>query len=146
MRYLAMGPTNNTRYLGAALTPPLSRWHATVSRGMVVGHPGTLRVASPPPSAVPQHPGFLSNTGRHRSSDAPDFRLPAIYYEAGNGYGDHEHAPVSRISDNQMPVPARRPANVILSNQYRARLGGQRQIVQPQVVQTWRGMYGNTGG
>lgn len=146
MRYLAMGPTNNTRYLGTALTPPLSRWHATVSRGMVVGHPGTQWIPAPPPSAVPQNPGFLATSGRRRSSDAPNAFLPAIYYEAGSGYGNHEHAPVSRISDNQMPVPARRAANVILSNPYRARLGGQRQVVQPQVVQTWRGMYGNTGG
>ena len=145
MRFTAMGPTDNTRHLGSALTPPMSRHSLTVSRGMVCGNPGNRWIPAPPPAAVPQHPAFRVNQGVSRSSDAPNAFLPAIYYETSNGYGQHEHAPVSRISDNQMPVPAMRAPNVIKSDPYRARKGGQRQVVQPQVIQQWRGMYGNTG-
>jgi hypothetical protein len=148
MRYTVNAPTDTQgKYLGSALTPPLTRTAASwSSRGLVSGFPGTLPIRIGGPEAL--HPDFgdLVSGGTSYSQSAPDFILPALYREMGDGYGQHEHAPVSRISDNQMPVPAVRPANVLVSNPYRARMGGQRQVYQPQVVQSWRGMRGTTNG
>jgi hypothetical protein len=70
----------------------------------------------------------------------PNYWFPAIYFE--NDHPLHkEKAPVSINSDNQMPVPAGRPPQRVLFNPYKARKGGQRQVVQPQVVQRWKGMF-----
>lgn len=148
MRYLVMGPADNgTLHLGSALTPTLTR-QATgfQSKGRVFGRPGTERITAPPPAAVSQHYDNMANSGTSRSSDAPDWILPRLYYETGNAYGDHEHAPVARLSDNQMPIPATRPANVLVFNSYTPRKGGQRQVVQPQVIQQWRGLKGTING
>jgi hypothetical protein len=148
VRYTVNAPTGTGhRYLGSALTPPLIRPSiGYASRGRVSGHPGTLRIPMPAPPALHSGVNDLVNVGISRTSDAPPFFLPSVYYENGNAYGDHEHAPVSTRSDNQMPVPALRPANVLVFDPYRARLGGQRQVVQPQVVQRWLGMRGTPNG
>jgi hypothetical protein len=85
----------------------------------------------------------MANMGRMGGSKrAPQYWLPSLYRLAGK----QECAPVSRVSDNQMPIPAVRPANVIPSNPYVTRKGGQRQVIQPQVVQQWLGMRGTNGG
>jgi hypothetical protein len=135
-RYFAHGPTTGVPHIGAALTPP---YHAPsvpkISRGRVYGQPGTEAVRAPVPDAVPQHIDGLAFTGQHRSSDAPPVIFPALYWEAGNAYGDHEHAPVSIMSDNQMPVPAVVPPNVIVASPYYPpRIGGQAQVAQPQTM------------
>lgn len=86
----------------------------------------------------------LANVGTSHSSCSPDVILPPIYFE-NDPPALKEHAPVSRISDNQMPVPSMRAANVLKSSPYRARLGGQGQVVQPQVIPTWRPWRGMNG-
>ena len=143
MRYSVNAPTgtNETRrHIGSALTPRLTRpAGAWSSRGPIIGSPGTSRVSAPAPSAVPQTTIGMAAMGRSRSSDSPNFILPPLYWVAGS---DQEHAPVSRLSDNQMPIPAVRPVGVIVANPYVSRKGGNRQVVQPQVVQRWPGMNG----
>jgi hypothetical protein len=147
MRYHVLkpsGPGAPSRNMGSALTPGLTRpasgWS---SRCQVVGSPGTLRVPAPAPAAARAEATAMAAMGNQGGSHrAPQFILPSLYRIAGI----QEHAPVSRMSDNQMPVPALRPANVIPSNPYVTRKGGQRQVLQPQVVQQWLGMRGTNGG
>lgn len=147
MRYTVHAPADTGHYIGAALTPNMTRpavgWS---SRGRVVGYPGTLAVAAPPPDGLHRSFNDIANMGVSRSVDSPNVIFPPIYYEDGSAYGVKEHAPVARISDNQMPVPAVRPPNVLVFDAYKARHGGQRQVYQPQVIQQWRGMKGTSNG
>lgn len=147
MRYSVNAPTHTgeTAYhLGAALMPTLTRPAASwSSRGPIAGFPGTLGVVAPSPQGVPQERTGLANTGFHRSSDAPNRIYPSLYWVAG---ADQNRAPVSVKSDNQMPVPAVRPANVVVFDTFTTRKGGQRQVIQPQVIQKWLGMRGTNGG
>jgi hypothetical protein len=147
VRYAVHAPADTGHYIGAALTPTMTRpavgWS---SRGRVTGYPGTLAISAPRPEALHSGVNDLANSGISRSVDVPSVIFPPIYYENGNAYGDHEHAPVSRISDNQMPIPALRPANVIVFDAYQARQGGQRQVYQPQVMQQWKGLKGTPNG
>lgn len=147
MRYQVHVPNNTgetSYHLGAAFTPNITRTAASwSSRGPVAGFPGTLGIVAPTPPGVPNDVTAMANMGTHRSSNAPNRWYPSLYWAAGYR---QERAPVSRVSDNQMPVPAGRPVNVVASDPFRARIGGQRQVIQPQVVQRWLGMRGTTGG
>lgn len=148
MRYTVQAPNDTGgRYLGSVLLPGLTRPSVGYSsRGKVVGYPGTCAVPVAAPAAVSQYYDNMANSGTSRTIDAPLHIRPAIYFYAGNGYGDQERAPVARVSDDQMPVPALRPPNVIVANPYVARKGGQRQVYQPQVIQRWLGMRGTPNG
>jgi hypothetical protein len=147
MRYSVNAPTDTgetSYHLGSALTPHLTRPAASwSSRGPIAGFPGTMGIVAPSPQGVPQDVTAMASTGRSRSSDAPNRFYPSLYWVAG---ADQERAPVSVKSDNQMPVPAVRPANVVVFDTYTTRKGGQRQVIQPQVVQRWLGMRGTNSG
>ncbi len=145
MRYSVHAPTRGiTAHIGSALTPRMTRTYAGwSSRGPIYGQPGTQAV---PIYGVEAQPGpDLATVGTSFSSQAPNVIYPPLYWEASPAL-DKEKFPGSVFSDNQMPVPARRAPNVILADPYRARHGGQRQVYQPQVIQTWRGMRGTTNG
>lgn len=142
MRY-AVNTPDVGRYTGSALMPTFTRpAGAWSSRGPIVGNPGTRAIPAPAPRLDQGNVG-RANMGISRSSDAPNVIYPSLYWEASS---PHEHAPVSRVSDNQMPVPAVRPPNVIIAAPLRARKGGQRQVYQPQVVQSFPGMRGTNYG
>jgi hypothetical protein len=144
MRYLVHAPTKGVPYLGSVLTPRMTRTYAGwSSRGEIYGQPGTQAIGIKGPVAIHSGINDMANSGTYRSVDAPNVIYPPLYWEAAKV---KEHAPVSRISDNQMPVPAKRAPNVLISSPYRSRKGGQRQVYQPQVVQTWRGMKGTSNG
>lgn len=145
MRYEVNSPNDSGRYLGSALTPTYTRPAAAwSSRGPISGHPGTMAVPAPAPRLDQGNVGRAMQ-GISRSSDAPNRIYPSLYWEAA-APTEHEHARVSRTSDNQMPVPAVRPPNVIIAAPLRARKGGQRQVYQPQVIQTFPGMRGTNYG
>jgi hypothetical protein len=99
-----------------------------------------MGIPMPDPSAVREDVNSLASVGAFYSGAAPNVIFPPLYWEADAPL-DKEHAPVSRISDDQMPVPAGRAKGYAPMAPYRARKGGQRQVVQPQVVQSWKGMY-----
>lgn len=143
MRYLVHAPTNGVPPLGSVLTPRMTRTYAGwSSRGPIVGYPGTKAIPVPDPAAVREDVNSLAAVGQFSSQCAPNVIYPALYRIAGV----QEHAPVSRVSDNQMPVPATAAPNIIVADPYRTRKGGQRQVYQPQVVQRWRGMKGTKSG
>lgn len=149
MRYVVhVPPAGAAPPLGAAITPRMNRTaQSWSSRGPVYGAPGTRAVSAPAPAATSQGTIGLAATGVHRSSDAPNYIFPSLYWEASLPQ-DKEKFPGSIFSDDQMPVPAGKPRNVVIADPYRARHGGQRQVVQPQVVQTfpaWKGRLGSGG-
>ncbi len=142
MKFYAHMPRMGTAPpMGAALTPPMHKsvW-AWSSRGKVYGQPGTRGIPIGDPAAVREDVNSLATVGVFFSGAAPNLIFPPLYWEADDPL-HKEHAPVSRVSDDQMPVPAGRAKGYLPGAPYRARKGGQRQVVQPQVVQSWRGMY-----
>ena len=142
-RYYVYAPTRGVPpVLAAALTPPMHKPAVCESKGRVVLQPGTWALPVRGPAATPENVVTLG-IGTGTSSDSPDVWFPRIGWEADM---PKEHAPVSRVSDNQMPVPARMPINVIKADPYRARKGGQRQVFQPQVIQRWLGQRGTPNG
>jgi hypothetical protein len=66
----------------------------------------------------------------HNSSRAPEVWYPSVYYERGH----LEHAPVSVLSDNQMPVPAISPQGRPAVGMSRPTFLGQYQVQQPKVA------------
>lgn len=141
-RYVVHAPDKGVPPLGAVLTPSMTRTYAGwSSRGKVYGQPGTQAIPVSDPAAIPRGTQNLAAGGVFNTQCAPDLIYPPLYWEA-DAPQDKEKFPGSVFSDNQMPVPARRAQNVYVFNPYRSRKGGQRQVTQPQVVQTWRGMKG----
>lgn len=127
--------------LGAAVTPQITRTYAGwSSRGRIFGQPGTMGIPIPDPAAVREDVTALASIGAFWTYSAPNVIFPPLYWE-NDAPLDKEHFPGARISDDQMPVPAGRAKGRLPQDAYKARHGGQRQVVQPQVVQTWKGMY-----
>lgn len=153
-KYVVATPSSGQvagRYLGAAILPAFTRQaNAYQSRGMVYGCPGTAPVPAPRPGVgIVGKIARLIQGGVHDSADAPEWFLPAIYFENDPG-PTKEHAPVQflgvDVSMNKAPVPALRPQNVLISDPFRAHVGGAQQIFQPQVVPVWLGRNGTTNG
>ena len=96
MRLQTQDPTGK---LGAAALPlPAKLAQAYQSARIVHGSPGTEAIPAPRPGGVPQD-WSVRISG---SASAPNVWYPGLYYERG----PLEHAPVSVLSDNQLPVPA----------------------------------------
>lgn len=146
MRFLVHAPTNGVPPLGSVLTPTMTRTYAGwSSRGQIYGQPGTQAIPVDYPAAIKRGEKVRPAQGVSTSDNAPSVIYPSLYWEAAPPW-DKEKFPGSVFSDNQMPVPAVRPPNSIRAKPYLARHGGQRQVYQPQVVQTWRGMKGTANG
>lgn len=123
MRITTEGPAD---LLGAAALPvPVRDARAYQSRAIVDGQPGTQAIPAPRPGAVPQD----WSVRLHNSAQAPEVWYPAIYYERG----PLEHAPVSVLSDNQMPVPALTSSGRPYVASARPTFLGQTQVAQPRV-------------
>ncbi len=148
MRYVVHAPVaGKAPPLGAALTPTMTRpYGAWSSRGRVFGQPGTMPVPAPnSPLPSRECASAQATNGVFSTLHAPQLWFPSIYFE--NDEPQHkEKFPASVFSDDQLPVPALRPVNVYIQNTFKTRKGGQRQVYQPQVVPTWRGMRGTTNG
>lgn len=132
MRYSMMDPRAPGRPVGALMPQPAIQPSASTNGLMhVVGHPGDMAVKAPKPNALPQTAaGTRANQPSYMS---PDVMIPSIYYPRA----DNCHPPVGLFRDNQMPVPATRVYNMPRISQKTRRVGGQSQIGQPAVIQTW---------
>lgn len=135
VRYVVHTPTNGVPPLGSVMTPHVTRTYAGwSSRGRIHGAPGTQQIPAPDPAGVREDVNSLAAVGTFMTSYAPNAIYPPIYYENEPPL-NKEKFPGSIFSDDQMPVPALRPGHKIPAQPYRARKGGQAQVVQPQVVQ-----------
>lgn len=132
MKVTSIGPA---RRLGAAILPvPAADRSAFQARGLISGSPGTTAVAAPW-AGVPQDRTGLAGGGVHRSSDAPGYIRPALYFL----YGPQAATPpVSVQSDNQMPVPAVDPRGVPYVAAARPVFLGQKQVPQPKASPFYR--------
>lgn len=121
----SLGPSE---LLGAAQVPlRVQSAQAYQSRGMIDGQPGTLPIPAPPPPVPQDLTALAQDGGWHRSSDSPNAWYPGIYYQ-NNTTDPPEAAPVSILSDNQMPMPALDPRGIPSVSMGRPRLGGQYQL------------------
>lgn len=147
MRFITYAPTRGARQIGAALAPTMTRAYGSwSSRGRIFGQPGTMGVHAPNPAAIPskEKTAMASAGGFFASENAPDLIFPAVYYENDRPL-NKEKFPGALRSDNQMPVPAQLGRRMYTQGAYKPRLGGQRQVPQPQVVQRWLPMRGLRG-
>lgn len=140
MRFYVHAPSAGTAPpVGAALTPSLTRTYAGwSSRGRIFGQPGTMPIHMPDPAGMPDESlAAMASVGAFSTYQAPNVIYPPLYFE--NDAPDNKQVKsVAAFSDNQMPVPAGRPANTLVFSPYRPRHGGQRQVAQPQAIQRWR--------
>lgn len=153
-KYVVATPSSGQvagRYLGSAVLPAFNRQaNAYQSRGQVYGCPGTQPVPAPRPGVgIFNRIARMAQGGVMDSADAPEFFLPSVYYENDPGILK-EHAPVQFLGVdtdvNPLPKAALRPQNVLISDPFRAHVGGSQQIFQPQVVPVWLGRNGTTNG
>jgi hypothetical protein len=136
----SLGPAER---LGAAAIPiPAERQAAGLSRGMINGSPGTVGIPAPRPP-VPQDLTAQAINQLHRSSDSPNIWYPGVYYENNTGPDARpEHAPVSVLSDNQMPMPSLSPLGLPSVSMRRPRLGGQYQVASKAVAPRYPNLTG----
>ena len=78
--------------------------------------------------------------GDSRSSDAPNYWAPVIYYMRELAAPPN----VSVFSDNQMPVPAIDPRGLPSVSMGRPRLAGQFQQTMPKALSLFPSMRGKT--
>ncbi len=105
----------------------------------VFGQPGTMGVPTPKPAALP----MISQTRATQPSWAsPDVMFPSIYYTTP----ENMHPPVALLRTNPLPVPATPVYALARIAQRMRRVGGQSQIGQPQVSQTWPQWKGQARG
>jgi|SRR5215469_3852875 len=99
----------------AAVTPNLTRAAGGGSqqyKDRVTGQPGTLPIPADGPGVEQGH-AAQARMGRHRTSDAPRFWLPNLYYAGPDrDFWPGAGMPVSVRSDNLMPVPATDPRGI----------------------------------
>lgn len=120
MRISSSGPAGR---LGAAMIPlPAHDVGSWSSWGPVTGSPGTTDIPAPRPCGVPESYAF---TALHKSSDAPDYWKPGIYFQRKP---PHTASCMARYSDNQMPVPAGTPSGKPAVMARNPTFLGQRQI------------------
>lgn len=131
MRLRSLGPG---RRLGAAAMPvPAHDARAFQSRGHIVGQPGTQAVPAPAPPAVPQ--GWAGRLHTSTSMGVPDVIYPSLYYY---GRSAMTYAPVSVVSDNQMPVPAIDPRGAPAVMSRRPVFLGQSQVPGSNVAPSYK--------
>jgi hypothetical protein len=131
---------------GAQLSAFMPHWNRYAASGAVaykadvVGNPGTLAISAPTRDTVPSPDvGDQVLTGTARSTDAPQFWWPQIWYsrtlDGGGTLGPV--TPVRIYSDNLMPVPAQDPRGRPARLAKTRRRGGQTAVSAPRAMPTW---------
>jgi len=103
----------------------------------VSGHPGTLPIPVTGPQ-VENSKTAMQNMGRSRSSDAPGFFLPNLYYaRPQRDFWPGAGQPVAVASDSLMPVPATDPRGVPARMAVAPVLRGRANLAQPANPVAW---------
>lgn len=113
MRYLVPGwPVAQAGH--SAVTPSLTRLAGSGAQAYkrdVTGQPGTQGIPVQP--VIPSSDaGDLAQAGLSRSSDAPNLIYPNLYFVGTPDEVPGAGMPISRASDNLMPVPAVDPRGI----------------------------------
>ena len=132
MRYSMVDPGGGPPGRAGALMPTPTTTPRASSGGLVrvFGAPGTMPVPAPRPSAIPP---VSADPRTQPSACAPDYMLPSVYVPSAANM----HPPMCLQRINELPVPAISPYALPRIAQRSRRMGGQNQVVQPPVVQTW---------
>lgn len=132
MRYTIQDPGGGPPGRAGALMPVPAVDPAASTGGLVrlVGMPGNTAIAAPKPAALVP---ISQMRETQPSYCAPDVMYPSVYY----ALADNMHPPVALLRTNPMPVPAVTPYQLAGIAQRMRRVGGQSQVGQPQVAQTW---------
>lgn len=134
MRYTASTEGVPAYYAAALMPVPAGASPKATTGGLVRvhGYPGNMAIPAPKPGALPPTAagGWRNNQPSYAS---PDVMYPSIYYTTP----EHMQPPVPIRPDNIMPVPAINLFNMAGVSQRMRRVGGQSQIGQPAVVQSW---------
>jgi len=139
----SLGPAEK---LGAAMVPIRAQSaQAYQSRGVIDGNPGIQAIPAPRPPLPQDTSGLAHLGGYHRSSQAPAYWYPGVYYEVNNADAPAEKAAVSVFSDNQMPMPALSPLGLPSVMMGRPRLGGQFQQANRASVPAYPSLGGSSG-
>lgn len=151
MRYFTLGAPpgrRGTAFLpGMPITAKALKWGLWGSPERLVGQPGTQAIPVPRPSTSPAAGARVSPVnGIFSSLDAPQVIYPSLYYV----HGPQEHAPVSLLRTNNMPVPAgdvfKGPSSQVGGTQTSrvsqvaartSRVGGRAQTGWPATVTQW---------
>lgn len=124
----------------SAVTPGLTRMAASGAQAYkaeVTGQPGTMAIPVRPVVPSPDA-GDKAQMGLSRSGDAPDHFFPNLYYaRPERDFWPGAGMPVSRLSDNLMPVPAADPRGVPARLQAPVMLRGSRQVRQVPALPQW---------
>lgn len=145
MRYTVPGWPSSL--LGhSAVTPHLNRLSGSGAQQYkdgVTGQPGTLPIPVHPVIPSPDV-GDKAQAGLSRSSDAPNWFLPNLYFaRPERDFWPGAGMPVALCSDNLMPVPATDPRGVPARLAMVQPRRGQRQIRWPANPVTWPSWSGN---
>lgn len=108
-------------------------------KAAVRGQPGTQAIPAPTTNITRGGVVGQALMGTARSSDAPDFIWPNLYFEA-NLDGSGTMGPVTPVriySDNLMPVPAQDPRGKPARLSKAPRYSGQFQLAQPRAMPVW---------
>lgn len=126
----------------AAAMPNLTRvaaGGAVQYKDGVTGWPGTVGVPSLGNKTAPSPDwGDIAQMGVSRSVDAPDYNYPNLYYaRPERDFWPGAGMPVSRESDNLMPIPATDPRSVPAPLAVPLAMRGNQQIAQPASLIQW---------
>lgn len=130
-RLTAMASSQLHKLRGALIPVPAIDAGAKNSRSVVYGFPGTVRIPAPPPfpDADKMTVAFAQTGWIGIPSSYFSWWTPSIYYVPAV-----ERAPVSRISDNQMPVPAVDPRGLPAVVMPGPMMMGQTQVSTPRLA------------
>jgi hypothetical protein len=140
MRYTVPGWPSSL--LGhSAVTPHMNRMAGSGAQEYkreVVGQPGTQPIPVDTSWVPSPDVGDKAQAGLSRSSDAPSYFLPNLYWarpdrEFRPGAGQ----PIALVSDNLMPVPATDPRGIPAVLARRVTQRGSAQVRQPANTPVW---------
>ena len=88
--------------VAAGASPKALKWGFWGASEQLCGQPGTQRIPAPRAAIERGHVAGALTGWNGDSDDTPPYIYPSLYYV----HGYQEHAPVSLLRTNNMPVPA----------------------------------------
>lgn len=130
----------------AAVTPNLTRLAGSGAQQYkdgVTGQPGTQAIPVGSVYAPSPDWGDIAQMGLSRTNDAPNVFYPNLYFARPQGqFWPGAGMPVSRLSDNLMPVPATDPRGIPAVLAVPLSQRGNQQIRQPATLVQWPNVRG----
>jgi hypothetical protein len=142
MRYEVIAPPS-TQYpsIAVALCPPPAHNEAVGGpwwNNLIQANQGNIPVYSPAPGVHTE----CTDRRSQGSNNSPDYFYPSVQYALTDNCKKY----VPTTSNNMMPVPATEIDALPHIAMMRPRVGGQNQVSQPSVTQSWPDLYAANNG